>query len=430
MSATIKTTTTPRPSPRSEPNRTQQRETTPDASFGTRAITWLSDYPQHKWLSALLRTFCPILHVGKAALVFRDEDVRDVLAHNTEFPVPWGKRMQALTGGRNFVLGMPENNHYRLNYSQLTQAFKRDDVSKHVAPLAAECSQSILCGTQRLDAVRDLIWKVPAQLCEHYFGISGPDWLQLARWSIDMSGYLFSPGQPSAASTQQAMAAANEFRTAIRASMRAAPHISRPGLVLPRFMQMQRLNPAQLPDDVIEAHLFGMVTGFIPTNVLAGGNILDTLLRQKEFMAHARRAALADDDDLLWRCLRETLRFRHINLGIFRTCEGNYKLAAGTRREKLIRSGTSVLACTQSAMFDRRRVTHPGKFDPHRDADDYLIFGYGQHWCLGAFIAIAQLTQTFKALLRTDGLRRVAGEAGKMRRIGLFPAHLEVEYDA
>jgi cytochrome P450 len=187
---------------------------------------------------------------------------------------------------------------------------------------------------------------------------------------------------------------------------------------------------SSLSDEVLEAHLFGMVTGFVPTNLLASGNILSVLLRREDFMAAAREAALADNDDLLWKCLREAGRFRNFNLGPFRMCgPSGYTLAAGTGRAKYLAAGKGVLASTQSAMFDDRRIKNPKTFDPHRPAEDYLEFGYGQHWCLGSFIAAAQITQTFKALLQKKGLRRANGAAGKLKTIGTFPAHLILDFD-
>jgi cytochrome P450 len=58
-----------------------------------------------------------------------------------------------------------------------------------------------------------------------------------------------------------------------------------------------------------------------------------------------------------------------------------------------------------------------------------MVFGYGQHWCLGAYIAIAQVTQTFKALLQRRNLQRAPGDGGKLRTIAVYPAHLTVEFD-
>ena len=57
-----------------------------------------------------------------------------------------------------------------------------------------------------------------------------------------------------------------------------------------------------------------------------------------------------------------------------------------------------------------------------------MVFGFGLHWCIGAFLAAAQITQTFKPLLKKRGLRPVDGPDGKLQRIGLMPQHLTVEF--
>ena len=58
-----------------------------------------------------------------------------------------------------------------------------------------------------------------------------------------------------------------------------------------------------------------------------------------------------------------------------------------------------------------------------------MLFGHGLHWCVGAYIAAAQITQTFKVLLKRRGLRRAKGKAGTLQCYGLIPAHLLVEFD-
>lgn len=396
-------------------------------------LNWLFDYPQRECLMRFLRRFWPIFRMPFVDLVavLRDEDVREVLAHDREFPVPWGGKMIELSRAKNFLLGMAEGPEYRHNYEQLTGAFRREDVAKYVVPLAAKASANILRGKLRIDAVRDLIWAVPSQLCENYYGIEIPDKLLLAEWTIAMSSYLFGSASDKVSTPGRdlALAAADCFRPLIRSAIQNARHGHSPGIVLPRLIEMQKSDP-ELTDDVLEAHLFGMVTGFVPTNLLAGGYILSTLLRKEDFLEAARAAAFANDDDLLWRCLQEALRFRNFNLGPFRMCgPGGYTLAAGSRRAKHLAAGTGILASTQSAMFDGYRIANPKQFDPNRAPEDYLVFGYGQHWCLGAFIAAAQIAQTFKALLRKRGLRRAQGAAGRLQTITFFPAHLTVEFD-
>jgi cytochrome P450 len=81
-----------------------------------------------------------------------------------------------------------------------------------------------------------------------------------------------------------------------------------------------------------------------------------------------------------------------------------------------------------SAMFDPRKVERPYDFDPTRPASDYLLFGYGMHWCAGVFIAQAQITQTIKALLLRPELQRTRGASGKLHCDGGFPDHLSVNF--
>jgi cytochrome P450 len=200
------------------------------------------------------------------------------------------------------------------------------------------------------------------------------------------------------------------------------------GTVLSRLIKMQGASKGELTDEVIRAFLIGMVMGFVPTNTLAGGNILAMLLRKRRFMAQAQEAALAGDDDLLRRCLFEALRFKHIHWGLTRICTDDYTIAAGTSRKKLVRAGTKVLASTWSAMFDGSRVVHPGVFDSSRRPADYMLLGYGLHWCVGAHIAYAHITQTFKQLLLQKDLRPAEGKAGQLQLLGTFPQHLWVEF--
>jgi cytochrome P450 len=397
-------------------------------------FNWLTNYPQREWVMGFFRRFCPIFRIPFMGLVvvFRDENVREVLAHDQEFPVPWGGKMIELSGSTNFVLGMKQGEEYQRSYQQVARAFKREDVAQYVVPLAAKASADILRGKQRLDAMRDLLWAVPSQLCEDYYGIKIPDKVRFAEWTIAMSSYLFGSASDKTATSagKLARAAADCFLPLIRSAVQDARHGQCPGIVLPRLIQMQQNDP-ELTDEVLEADLLGMVTGFVPTNLLASGNMLCTLLRRKDFMKEARAAAVAGDDDLLWRCLREALRFKNFSLGPFRTCgPSEYSLRAGNRRPKRIKPGTGILASTQSAMFDVRSITKPKRFDPQRAVEEYLVFGYGQHWCLGSFIAAAQITQTLKPLLQKEGLRRAPGAAGRLRTITVFPAHLTVEFDA
>jgi cytochrome P450 len=388
---------------------------------------WLRDYPQCLLVAYLLRLL-PIISVGKWVLATRFDEVREVLGRDSDFEVPFGKKMAELNGGPNFLLGMQDGEEYRRCQQLVMAAFRREDVSRIVVPMAARYAQQAIATAVggRLDAVRDLITHVAARICEDYYGVPIEDKVEFSAWTFAMSGFLFGPPVEDAASHRIASEAGHRVRPVVDCAISNAKAGSvKPDTVLDRLIGMQHTNP-DLTDVVIRSFLIGMITGFVPTSTIATGNMLEMLLRKDEFRARARAAALAGDDDLLKRCLFEAMRFKPLNPGPFRVCADDTVIAAGTPREKKILRDQILLASTQSAMLDERSVKDPRRFDPGRPARDYMLFGYGLHWCVGALIAEAHATQTLKALLLRPGLDRVSGKRGQLQVVDVFPLHLEV----
>lgn len=394
-------------------------------------IKRLLDQPQ--WWMGLLRRYWPIARVPftRWAMVTRFEHVQEVLAQEQVFRVPFGPRMMELMAGPKFVLAMQDGPEYRRQRLQIMQTFRLEDIAETIAPRSAALAEEILAGCgSRIDAIEGLLTRVPTLLCREYYGVDFPDAKLFAQWLMAISAYLFGPpsDKPSG-NAATAHAAANCVRTVIDQSIRDAKQA--PGgstTIVARLVKMQKQGAGDPSDEMIRAELLGMLTGFVPTNTIASGNVLEMLLRRPEFKARAEAAARADDDELLWRCLYETMRFKPINVGPFRECAEDYTIADGSTRGKRIPAGTRLLVSTQSAMFDERGVVEPKKFDPNRRSHESMVFGYGLHWCIGAFLARAQITQTFKPLLKR-GLRRARDGEGKLRTVGLMPAHLTVEFD-
>ena len=398
--------------------------------FGAKLARRLVDHPQ--WLLALLRTWWPIPKVGKWAFVTRFEDVQEVLGLDNVFPVPFGDKVRLLNGGANslnFLLGMKANDEYWAIQRDVMEAFPLADIASIVAPEAERITKEILARRGgRLDAIQDLITLVPTRLCQTYYGVPVPAEKEtlFGQWTIAMSTFMFGDPTDIPAYKDCAVAAAKEVQHLVDQAIGAASPGG--GTVLARLLAMKQHNP-QLTDERIRTYLIGMITGFVPTNTMAAGHMLQMLFRRRDFMEAARSAALANDDERLRRCLFETMRFKPLNPGPFRDCAQDYTIAAGTPRAKTIPAGTKLLVSTQSAMLDPRRVDNPGKFDPDRPAFHFMLFGYGLHWCVGAFIAAAQITQTLKALLVKRNLRRASGRAGHLQLLGPFPAHMIVEFD-
>ena len=100
--------------------------------------------------------------------------------------------------------------------------------------------------------------------------------------------------------------------------------------MLRRLLDLQAKGPDAPSDEIIRTYVLGMIAGFVPTDTMAAGNILDVILGKPAFFASAREAALSDDDERLRRCLFEASRFKPINPGPFRVCGTDYTVASGT----------------------------------------------------------------------------------------------------
>jgi len=402
--------------------------------FKNKLLQRLFDEPQ--WLMGLLRRFKPIMKVGKTVFVTRYDDVQEVLRRDRTFGVPWGDRVELMNGGPNFLLGMARSEEYWRIQRHIMAAFRREDVARIVTPLAWRFASEIVeqCNG-RIDAAEALIARVPTLLCEHYYGLkiagdeADRDRLNFAHWSFAMSQFTFGNPNDDPLFRRAAVAAGERVRPVIDRSIAAAKQDAGRDDVLARLIAMQAAGAGELTDLVIRSYMLGMVTGFVPTCTLGGGKAFEQMLRRPDFLARCQEAARSGDDDLLRRCIREAMRFKPIFPGPQRVCLEDCVIAEDTPHARRIKASTPVLPMTQSAMFDERRVANPTAFDPDRPAADYMLFGVGLHWCIGAFIAEAQITQTLKALLLRPGLRRAKGKAGQLELIGNFPGHLWVEFD-
>ncbi|MGN6764635.1 MAG: cytochrome P450 [Rhizobiaceae bacterium] len=392
-------------------------------------VSYLLEDP--RWALGFLRRFFPILRLGKFVLVTRNDDVREVLERQDVFQTPYGLEMTEIAGGTNFILGMQDGPDYRRMKSHVLSAFPVDEVESVVRPLASRHAQAIMQrAAPRFDAVNDLLRVVPVRICREYFGLVIDDETSFSQWANALSGLFFADPGANPVVRELAVVAADRMKQVIDLSIEAV----REGTV-PRSTPLGRLvdlldedDPQITPGD-IHAIMLGMITGFTPTNLLASGNCLDVLLSRPEARRAVEEAIAAGDNASLERAILEAMRFKPIWIGPFRYTARDAVIAQGTRRERQIRAGTSVMPATLSAMFDPEAVHEPERFDMDRSARDYLVFGHGIHQCIGAAIARIQIAECFRSLFSKPGLRRAKGGAGRLKRLGAYPESLVVCFE-
>jgi len=392
---------------------------------------------------AVLRLFQPNLVLGRnlvtaytnngTAIVTRREDVTDVLSRDDDFGVVYGPRMEMITGGENFFLGMQDTARYTRDVSNMRLAVRRDDVTLRVKPiLDAVAHDRVDRARGRIDVPQQLTQPAAARLLADYFGTPGPSEPLIAEWTTTLFWYLFIDLKADPTLDARAVADAAAFRAWMdgHIAARKASGVAKDD-VLGRCLAMQAGGLPGMSDIDVRNNLIGLLIGELPTLSAAANLALDELLSRPKAFADACAAARNDDEDALGAHIFEALRFRPLNPLIYRRAMRDTWVATGRLRARHIRKDTMVMASNLSAMFDPIAIPDATSFRTDRPWETYILWGYGMHACFGAHINRAALPAMLKPLLARPNLRRAAGAEGQVDNAGTpFPQHLHLLFDA
>jgi cytochrome P450 len=392
---------------------------------------------------AALRAFQPNLVLNRqlvkaydntgTVVVSRREDVHDVLDRHDLFEVVYAPRMEMITGGANFFLGMQDIPAYARDTSNMRIVVRRDDLPGVVGPCVRDAAEKIVAGAGgALDVPQTLTLPVAARLLDVYFGTPGPDAASMIDWTTTLFWYLFIDLAADPAFDAKATVAAEGLRNYVDAAI-AARKASRDRRddVLGRCLALQKSGTPGMDDLGIRNNLVGLLIGELPTTSCAAVRALDQLLDRPQALASAHAAARTDDQAALAGHIYEALRFYPVNPVIYRRAVADAWIAPGTLRARKVKAGAMVMASNLSAMFDVAAVPSPGDFRPDRPWEAYLLWGYGMHTCFGDHLNRTTLPALLKPLLARSNLRRAAGADGQIDNAATpFPVHLHVAFDA
>ena len=390
-----------------------------------------ADYPEPVF--AVLRRIKPVLIVKNFALVTRFYDVQDVLARDDVFQVTYGEKMRVVTGGSDFFLGMQNSPEYERDVSHMRSVIRRSDISDIVVPFVASTARDIVASAKgHLEVVSQLGLVVPTRLVDAYFGCQPDSEADLAAWASTIFQYLFTDLNNDPVVDAAAREASSHTRDWLdakvkqgRAQTAGAPRDS----VLARCLALQTAGLPAMDDISIRNNLLGLLTGLVPTTSKCCAQALDELLKRPAELANAQQAARSGDDAALAQSVFEALRFHPNNPGVFRIAAADYVVGNGQLHATNIPAGSSVLAATQSAMFDEAVIENPSEFRLGRPAYNYMHWGSGLHTCFGQYINQVQIPGILKPLLQRENLRRADGDAGALKYNGPFPSSLGVSFD-
>jgi cytochrome P450 len=386
----------------------------------------------------IARNTVPILimtYRGKRfALVTRFDDVAEVLSRPNVFDVIYAPKIRVIMDGDNIFLGMRDVEQATRDKTTMRMTAPRAEALTRVKPEVTALAASVMATAAvagRVDLAMELTQDVTTRFFGRYFGTPGSDVKTLS----DQARLLFQFMFADMADDPVLGARARPVAAALRAYIEGVIVERKHGRgthddILERCLQFQDLGLPGMDDRGIRNNLIGLIVGAMPQAPMLIPQLFDVLLDRPKELAEAQAAARADDDAAVARYVFEASRYFPLTPGLFRDVTEDYRLAGGTWRARTIPAGTRVMAATRSAMFDGRRIPDPTSFRLDRPDYAYMHFGAGMHECFGLYMNREMVPAICKAVLKRPGLRRAAGDAGRLKMESIFPISLVVEFDA
>lgn len=378
----------------------------------------------------LMRRLGVVPRIGGMWIVTRHDDVREVFATDAAFATPYGTKLRVITGDEPFFLAMPDCPDYHAGVAAMRRVMREDDLPGLAARVEARAGEIVEGAGGRLEVVDQLARRVTFDAIGEYLGVPQPPRGELRVWGTRLFEFQFADLKDDPGLRAEVDEIAPAFRRLLDDEIaRRKERPDGPDDVLGRCLELQRAGEPGFDDAQIRTAILCMIVGGPPQPAMVVPQALEQLLRRPDALKGAQGAARAGDDARLRDYVLEAMRFDPLALGLPRVTTRACTLARGTKREKTIPAGSTVLAGISAAMLDPARVSEPRRFRPGRAAHQYIHFGHRLHECFGRHINRATLHLMLKPLLKRPDLRRARGSEGRLSKNGPFAERLVVEYD-
>jgi cytochrome P450 len=275
--------------------------------------------------------------------------------------------------------------HNRLR-KQLAPAFTpraTEQLRPRLRELVAELWEPV-AETGQAEFVKTVAEPLPSMAIAELLGVQG-DAPLLARWSILLQEiFKFRLGEVAA----EVETAYDEARSYVFAKL--AERRKEPGDDLISVLAAG----TELDDDDYVTLICSVISGGTDTTEaqLAHGLRL--------FAQHPEQwALLAGRPELAEQAVEEVLRYEPITPFTARIATADVELQGGVGRQSVVvPKGTVLFVCAATANRDPAAFAEPDRFDITREPAAVLTFGFGAHYCIGAYLARAELAEAFTYL--------------------------------
>ncbi|MGW4500898.1 cytochrome P450 [Micromonospora sp. NPDC004336] len=247
------------------------------------------------------------------------------------------------------------------------------------------------------DVVDDLAYPLALRAVLELLGLPAADWRPVGRWSRDV-GRTLDRGA-SAEDMHRGHAAIAEFADYVERAM--ARRRREGGEDLLALMLAAHDRGLVSRNEIVSTVVTFIFTGH-ETVASQVGNALLSLLDHPDQLDLLRRRP-----DLLARAVEECLRYDPSVQSNTRQLDVDVELHG-----RWLRRDDVVVVLAGAANRDPGRYDRPDEFDVRRDPVPSMSFGAGMRYCLGSYLARAQLRAALGALVRLPGLRLACDRDG------------------
>ncbi|MBB5802205.1 cytochrome P450 [Saccharothrix ecbatanensis] len=333
--------------------------------------------------------------------VFRYVDVAEVLGDPARYLAdlgdlrPSNPELDLMQRG-NFV--NMDGPRHRMLRGLVSQAFTSKVVTAltpKITTLTGELLDAV-ADRESFDLVDALAYPLPVTVVSELLGVPAEDRPLFRRWAEQL--FPFNEEDSNVAGTQDAMdaliPAVREMIEYFRAQLdrrRARPADD----LTTRLVEAETAADKLTDDDIIGVITLLLTAGHVTTTALLGNAVL-TLHEHPEAAARLRT-----DRDALPSAVDEVLRYRPSLPWLTRRTATEVTLAG-----QVIPAGDVIMPWLVSANRDEAKFRDPDVFDIGRRPNQYLSFGHGIHYCLGA--PLAKLETRIALGLLFDRYREIA----------------------
>jgi cytochrome P450 len=315
-------------------------------------------------------------------VLLRYADVRNAFCDDIRFSKSLALRPITFPFMGPNIMGYDGHEH-RVKRGLVSRAFRRRTIPRYVEPLLRPIAEELvdeLAPLGEADLMTGFAKKYPFRIITRLLGIPRDDEDEMANWAVSMLNMI-----SDAEGAMRANAAFTEYVAPLVEERRAHPGDDLLSTIVTDEVEGERLD-----DEEVMGFLRLLFPAGVDTTWLTLGSLMYAVLEHHE--VHQR--LLEHEDERAW-AIEETLRWESTT-GTEARMTTEDVVVAGVE----IPAGELVRLAVPVANRDPDVFPDPDRWDLDRRPKYHLAFGIGRHFCLGAFLARAELDVALEVLLR------------------------------